>query len=136
MSESILNSTKKILGIDEDYLVFDLDVMTFINSAFGTLTQLGIGPDEGFYINDASAEWVDFLGDDKRLNAVRQYVYLKVRLLFDPPDTGYLVTAYEKQIAEHEWRLNVVREGDAWVDPNPPSLPEDPDNPDLDGGSP
>lgn len=136
MSESILNSTKKILGIDADYTVYDLDVMTFINSAFGTLHQLGIGPVDGFAIIDASSEWVDFLGADKRLNAVKQYVFLKVKLMFDPPDTGYLVSAYEKQILEHEWRLNVVREGDAWVDPNPPSLPEDPDNPDLDGGIP
>lgn len=124
MSDSILNSTKKILGLAEDYNVYDLDVITFINAAFGTLNQLGIGPEEGFAIEDETPTWDDFLGADKRLNAVKQYVYLKVRLLFDPPDVGYLVTAFEKQIAEHEWRLNVVRESDAWIDPDPDPIPD------------
>ena len=135
MSDSILTSTKKVLGLDDSYTVFDVDVITFINAAFGTLNQLGIGPEEGFFITDKTSVWESFLGTDPRLNAVKQYVYLKVKLLYDPPDTAYLVTAYEKQIAEHEWRLNVYRERTAWVDPNPPVLdPEE--TPDLDGGGP
>lgn len=125
MSDSILTSTKKILGLAEDYTVFDLDVMTFINSAFGTLNQLGIGPEEGFMIEDKTTTWDAFLGDNLHLNAVRQYVYLKVRLLFDPPDTSYLLAAFEKQILEHEWRLNVVRERDAWTDPDPILVPDE-----------
>jgi hypothetical protein len=119
MSESILNSIKKILGLSEDYLVFDPDIILHINSAFGTLNQLGIGPVEGFAIEDDTATWADFLGTDLRLNAVKQYIGLKVRIVFDPPDTSYYLAAMEKQIQEHEWRLNVVREGDSWVDPDP-----------------
>lgn len=120
MSDSILNSTKKILGLAEDYDVFDLDIIMHINAVFGTLNQLGIGPEEGFAIEDDTATWDAFLGTDKRLNAVKQYVYLRVRLIFDPPETAYLLAAFEKQIQEQEWRLNVVREGDSWIDPDPP----------------
>lgn len=119
MSESILTSTKKILGLAEDYTVYDPDIIMHINSVFGTLNQLGIGPEPGFAIEDATAVWSDFLGADLRLNSVKQYVYLRVRVIFDPPDTGYLVTAFEKQIEQLEWRLNVVREADSWTDPDP-----------------
>lgn len=125
MSDSILTSTKKTLGIDEDYTDYDPDIIMHINSAFGTLHQLGIGPDEGFAIEDAEPTWTEFLGGDERYNGVKQYVYLKVRLLFDPPDAAYLVAAFEKQIEQHEWRLNVVREGDEWVDPDPILVPEE-----------
>lgn len=111
MSDSILNSTKKILGIGSDYEVFDLDIITHINSAFATLTDLGIGPDEGYMIEDDSATWGDYLKGDNRLNPVRTYVYLKVRVLFDPPTTSFAIEAINKQIAELEWRLNTYREG-------------------------
>jgi hypothetical protein len=111
MSDSILDSTKKILGIDPSYTPFDLDIMTHINSVFFTLNQLGIGPAEGFMIEDSSAVWNDFIGgEDFNLNAVKTYVYLRVRLLFDPPTTGYLIDAMKQQIQELEWRLNVHRE--------------------------
>lgn len=119
MSDSILTSTKKILGLADDYTVYDLDVITLINAAFSTLNQLGIGPEEGFAIEDKAATWDTFLGADPRLNSVKQYVALKVRLMFDPPETSYVLAAMEKQIQEYEWRLNVVREGDSWVDPDP-----------------
>jgi len=118
MEQSILNSTKKILGIAEDYTVFDLDIITHINSAFSTLTQLGVGPAAGFMINDATAVWQDFIDDDYQYNAVKSYVYLKTRQLFDPPTTSYLISAVEKQIQEFEWRLNVHREENGWVDPD------------------
>ena len=117
MSESILDSTKKILGLEADYTPFDLDVITHINSTFSTLHQLGLGPTSGFMIVDSSAVWADFFGNDPRLYAIKTYVYLRVRLLFDPPTTQYLMAAYQEQIKELEWRLNVVREGDTWVPP-------------------
>lgn len=111
MEESILNSVKKALGIGPDYDAFDTDVIIHINSVFSTLNQLGIGPDEGFMIEDADAKWEDFLLNDKRLNSVKTYVYLKVRILFDPPTSGFVLTALQEQTKELEWRLNVYREG-------------------------
>src|SRR3954447_17475451 len=119
MEMSILNSTKKILGIAEDYTVFDLDIITHINSAFSTLTQLGVGPAEGFMIEDDTAVWSDFIATDLQYNSVKSYVFLRVRQLFDPPTTSYLISAVEKQIQELEWRLNSHREESAWVDPDP-----------------
>lgn len=125
METSILTSTKKILGIPEDHTEFDLDVITHINSVFSDLTQLGIGPDGGFSIEDASVDWVEYLGDDQELSNVKTYMYLRVRLLFDPPTTSYLLAAAEKQIEKFEFRLNITREGRDWQDPTPPSPPEE-----------
>jgi hypothetical protein len=117
MSDSILTSVKKILSIPEDYDVFDQDIILHINSVFSTLTQLGIGPVEGFMIADATAEWDSFIGADLELNAVKTYVCLRVRLLFDPPSSSYAIEAMKEQVKELEWRLNVTREGDQWTDP-------------------
>ena len=114
MDDSILNSVKKILGIASDYDAFDTDIIIHINSVFSTLTQLGLGPNEGFMIEDASAVWEDFLLGDKRLNAIKTYVYLRVRVLFDPPTTGFVLAALQEQIKELEWRMNVVREADSY----------------------
>jgi hypothetical protein len=121
MEQSILTSTKKILGIAEDYTVFDLDIITHINTAFSTLTQLGVGPADGFMIEDETAVWADFIEDelDFQWNSIKSYVFLKVKQLFDPPTTSYLISATKQQIEELEWRLNVHREEDGWVDPNP-----------------
>lgn len=124
METSILNSTKKILGIASDYTAFDLDIITHINSVFSTLTQLGVGPTAGFMIEDDAANWADFLADDLQLNSVKSYVFLRVRLFFDPPATSYLITAYEDQIKELEWRLNSHREETQWVNPNPTPVPD------------
>jgi hypothetical protein len=122
MEQSILLSTKKILGISSDYVVFDLDILTHINSAFSTLAQLGVGPVEGFMIEDETAQWADFFGDapDIQLNSVKTYIYLRVRQVFDPPTTSYAISAFNEQIKELEWRLNSHREETAWVDPDPP----------------
>lgn len=117
MDDSILTSTKKILGVAEDYTVFDMDIITHINTAFSTLTQLGVGPPDGFMIEDEDAEWVDFIGTDKQYNSVKSYVFLRVRQLFDPPQTSYHIASMERQIQELEWRLNVHREETEWVDP-------------------
>jgi hypothetical protein len=118
MEQSILTSTKKILGISADYTAFDLDIITHINAAFSTLTQLGVGPADGFMIEDASAEWYDYIENDIQLNTIKSYVFLKVRQLFDPPSTSYLIEAMEKQIQEFEWRLNTNRESTEWIDPD------------------
>lgn len=125
MEQSILNSTKKILGIAEDYTVFDLDIITHINTAFSTLAQLGVGPTAGFMINGSEEVWTDFTAEDFQYNSVKSYVFLKVRQLFDPPQTSYLISATEKQIQELEWRLNVYREETEWIDPDPPRYPVD-----------
>lgn len=126
METSILTSTKKILGIEGDYTVFDLDIITHINTVFSTLTQLGIGPKEGFAIEDADAEWDDFIDidNDPRFNAVKSYMFLKVKMLFDPPTTSYLIDSSNRQIIELEWRLNGFREETAWTNPFPPIIGE------------
>ena len=111
MTNSILNSTKKILGIAAEYKAFDLDIITHINSVFATLQQLGIGPAEGFMIEDETSKWEEFVGIDNALNPVKTYVYLRVRMLFDPPTSSFLMTSLQEQIKELEWRLNVYREG-------------------------
>lgn len=109
MDESILTSIKKLLGITEDYTQFDTDIIMHINSVFSTLTQLGVGPDIGFMINDKSVVWSDyFTTSDPRLNFVKTYIYLKVRLVFDPPQSSAAIDAINRQISELEWRINVA----------------------------
>lgn len=125
MENSILKSIKKILGLDSDYTVYDLDVITHINSVFSTLTQLGVGPSAGFMIEDDTATWSDFLDDDPKISSVKTYVYLRVRLIFDPPSTSYVIAALERQITELEWRLNVNREDTEWTDPDPVGVIDD-----------
>lgn len=102
---SILTSTKKSLGLEEDYTAFDADLVMHINSALGTLNDLGLGPVSGFTIEDKSSTWAQFMGTDPRLNPAKSYVYMRVKLLFDPPPVGYVLTAFERQIKEAEWRL-------------------------------
>lgn len=106
--ESILTSVKKLLGIDKDYTHFDNDLIMHINSVFMVLTQLGVGPSEGFAISDANAVWSDFIGeDDKNFQAIKTYVYMKVRLMFDPPLSSAVLDSMSRTICELEWRLNV-----------------------------
>lgn len=107
---SILTTTKKILGLEELYTAFDLDVTTHVNTAFSVLSDLGVGPEEGFFIEDATAEWEDLTIPADQLNMVKTYIYLKVRFLFDPPGTSFLLEAMSNQIKELEWRLNMKRE--------------------------
>lgn len=117
MSESILTSTKKNLNLAADDESFDADITLYINSVFAILNQLGIGPVDGYEITGATETWDAFIGTDKNLNSVKTYVYLRVRLLFDPPTTGYLVEALKHQIEMLEWRLNTYREGLSWTAP-------------------
>ena len=104
---SILDSIKKMLGIDDEDPNFDTDIIININSALMILNQLGIGPTSSFYVTDNSEIWSDFLGTRiNDLNSVKTYVFLKVRLVFDPPTNSFLVTSIDNQIKELEWRLN------------------------------
>lgn len=119
MANSILRDVKKVLNIGPDDDAFDIDVMMHINSVFSTLEQLGLGPVGGLMITDDSTTWDQFYGLDNRLNAIQTYVYLRVKLLFDPPQNSYHTTSIKEQIKELEWRLNVTREGDSWVPPTP-----------------
>ena len=121
MSDKILESVKKVLGLATDYDVFDQDLILHINSVFSTLNQLGIGPQQGFMIEDDEATWESFLGTDKRFNNVKTYIYLRVRLLFDPPGTSFAIDAIKEQIKELEWRLNAQREDEEWTEPAPPA---------------
>lgn len=123
MEQSILKSTKKILGVAADDDSFDLDIMTHMNAAFSNLHDLGVGPLLGFTIDDDVAVWDDIFENPEEekvlLSKIRTYVYLKVRLVFDPPTTAHLLSAMEKQVQELEWRINVNREETEWVDPLP-----------------
>lgn len=125
MITSILTSTKKVLGISEEYTAFDEDIIMHINTVFSTLNQLGVGPDLGFQIVDKTAVWSDFLADDLRLNNIKSYMYMRVRLMFDPPSTSYLITSMQNQVDQLEWRINTYREHTGWTDPDPPIIDEE-----------
>lgn len=105
--DSILTSIKKLLGITEEYEHFDPDIIMHINSAFMILNQLGVGPEEGFSIRDKSSTWDEFIPEGSNLEAVKTYVHLKVKLMFDPPLSSTVIEAIKSQINELEWRLNV-----------------------------
>lgn len=141
MADSILTNVKKIIGIVESDTSFDPDIVMHINTVFSVLTQLGIGPTAGFMIEDATPTWDDFLSVkqigqlqadgtvvytdeqlsavNKLLNMVKTYVYLRVRLIFDPPQTSFVIESLNKQIEELEVRISMEREGESWVDPMP-----------------
>lgn len=144
MADSILTNIKKIVGIAESDTSFDPDIVMHANTVFSVLTQLGIGPTAGFMIEDAVPTWDDFLSvrqvgqlnadgtvtytdeqlaaANQLLNMVKTYIYLRVRLLFDPPQTSFVIESLNKQIEELEVRMSIVREGDSWVDPAPPTV--------------
>ena len=105
MDDSILNDTKKLLGFDPDYTAFDTDIMIHINSVIMGLEQLGVG-NNNYQISSKDDTWGNYLaGTNINLEAVKSFIYLKVRLIFDPPATSFTIEAYQKQIAEYEWRL-------------------------------
>lgn len=106
--ESILTSIKKLLGISENYTQFDSDLIMHINTVFLNLTQLGVGPEEGFSIQNENDAWSDFIDDNAQLQAVKSYMYLKVKLLFDPPLSSSVIESMNRMIAELEFRLNVA----------------------------
>lgn len=105
MSESILDTIKIMLGLEKDYDAFDIEIVTYINSVLFTLSQLGVGPEEGFSITGPDEVWSNFIDDKSNLIAVQTYIKLKVQLLFDPPSNSFTVDAINKQIDELTWRL-------------------------------
>ena len=112
LNTSILNDIKKYIGPAISYTVFDMDLIMNINAAFFTLYQLGVGSELGvFTITDDKATWSNFSVDENIVSGVKQYIYLKVRNVFDPPTSSYVLSAYESQIQELEWRLREMAAG-------------------------
>ena len=110
MDDSILDTIKKMLGLDTNYTPFDQDIIVLINGAFMTLHQLGIGPEDGFSISDYSTRWSDYLINYTNIRAVQEYIYMKVRMIFDPPGNSFVMDALKQQCQELEWRMNVQAE--------------------------
>lgn len=109
--DSILNSIKKLIGIDPEYTQFDTDLIIYINSMFAILKQVGVGPENGFSISDDSATWDEYLPDyDKNFEFVKTYIQQRVKLVFDPPLTSSVLDAMKETIKELEWRLNIAGE--------------------------
>lgn len=109
--ESILVTIKKMLGIHEDDTAFDTDIIVAINMALMVLNQLGVGPERCFVVTTKDNKWTEFLEDLKEFEAIKTYIYLKVRLVFDPPSTSFVIASMERQITELEWRFSVKAEG-------------------------
>lgn len=130
---SILTDIKSMLGFADGYIAFDLDIRLWINSAFGTLHQLGVGPENGLTIANKDATWDQFLAPGPQLDLVKTYVYARTRYNFDPPGTGFHTEAAKEVIKEHEWRIREMREETEWVPPvEPPAyVPYDPFGSDL-----
>lgn len=115
MENSILDSIKKLLGIGKEYDAFDPDIIIHINTAFNTLNQLGVGPEDSFTISDNKTQWNEYVSDTKTYEMVKTYIYLKVRLIFDPPLNSSILESMKQTINELEWRLNVQHENDKEV---------------------
>lgn len=111
MEESILLSVKKMLGITSDYTHFDTDIIMHINSVLMILTQMGVGPASGFFITGEDETWNEYIPEaDNDFEAIRSYIYLKVKLLFDPPVGSVVMECHKQLINELEWRLNWAAE--------------------------
>ena len=111
--DSILTSIKKLLGIAEEYTQFDVDIIKHINTVFMILTQMGVGPPEGFSITGVYETWDDFLSGSANLEGVKTYVYMKVQLMFDPPTSSAKLDSANRIIGELEWRLNLAGESNS-----------------------
>lgn len=108
MEESIFKTIKALLGPDAEYDVFDQDILVFINSAISILCQIGVGPSTGFRVTGETETWGDLLGDSDRIDSVKDYIYMKTKLGFDPPANSSVMSAYNEACKELEWRLNVA----------------------------
>ena len=107
---SILTTTKKVLGLGEEYTAFDTDIIVHINAGFAQLHQLGVGPEGGFQISSKTETWEQFLGNDPTLNTAKSWMVLFVKLRFDPPTTSYGIAAVQDAAKEDEWRLSIHKE--------------------------
>lgn len=112
VNNNILSSVKLSLGITDEYTHFDQQIVMCINTVFSTLYQLGIGSKGGYRITTGDEEWTDLLGDDPRIDFVKDYVVLRVKMIFDPPTSGVLVDALKRDIDELTWRINVAVDPD------------------------
>jgi len=117
MDESILNQIKQALGLMPDYTPFDMEIKMHLNAALAHLTQLGVGPEGGFSVTGPEQKWSDLIDDDKTLSNVTSYVYLRVKMLYDPPSTAHLLNSYEELIREEAFRISVA------ANPAPPRTP-------------
>lgn len=111
MSDSILDTIKEMLGIDVAVTAFDTEITIHLNGAFMVLTQLGAGPNSGFFVVDKTTKWSDYLGTETTLEAVKTYLFLKVKIVFDPPERAAVLEAYKSQINELEFRIGIQAEG-------------------------
>lgn len=116
MNDSILESIKALLGPDSAYTVFDQDILIHINTALATLTQIGVGPANGFRITGSGETWHDFIGDRDDLDSVKTYVYCRVKMVFDPPTNQFLMNAMKETCDEIVWRLNVAVDPGNYID--------------------
>lgn len=107
MTESIFNTIKKMLGLSVDYTAFDADILVHINSVFMVLHQLGVGPEDVYSIDGPSQKWEDFSEEINTYSAIKSYMFLSVKLLFDPNQTSFVNDSLSRQKQELEWRLNV-----------------------------
>lgn len=115
--DSILTSIKQLLGLTEDYEVFDSQIVIYINAAFAILSQIGVGPKTPFFITDKAATWNEFNETGDLAPTVKEYIYLKVRQVFDPPTNSFTQEMIQKQISELEWRLYVDNDGTVEEEP-------------------
>lgn len=116
--DNILQSIKKMLGPSGSYEYFDTDLKIHINTVLFRLTQMGVGPSKGFSIKDGNETWKDFISDIEKIEAVRTYVYMKVKLIFDPPQSSIVKSCIDETIKELEFCLNIAGESNKEVDPN------------------
>lgn len=116
LANSILDDIKKLLDLDPDYTAFDLNIVLFINSAFATLNDIGVGPTETYSIDDKTNLWAEFFGLRADNKDVKTYIFLKVQMVFDPPTQSYVLTAKQEVLKEIEWRLQA--RNDRYVSPN------------------
>lgn len=112
MQESILLTIKQMLGIPSEYSVFDEELAVYINTVIAALRQLGVGPENGFAITGENESWEDYIGDTSMYENVKAYIYLKVRMMFDPPSSSFVLEAFKNQAAEIEWRIYIQADED------------------------
>lgn len=110
MNKSILDTIKEMLGIDKDCEAYDQDLIVFVNGVFSTLYQIGVG-DRPVSISNKFQEWSSLFSEDDLIDLIKNYTFLKVKLIFDPPSNSFVMDSIKKQIEEYEWRIHVQAEG-------------------------